>query len=112
MDTWKEDDPAGPRFPSMHPGTPNNKGSKQPLYQPFVQLAKLSEILGRILRGLYTPKAKTVSMKYGSDAIVTLLDHALTDWRQKLPPSLCAFKSERKSDGVGRNPITPMAGKG
>jgi len=110
MDTWQDGDPTGPRFPSIQPGTPNNKGSKQPLYQPFVQLAKLSEILGRILHGLYTPKAKKISMKYGSDAIVTLLDHALTDWREKLPPSLYAFKGDRKSDGAGRNPITPMAG--
>jgi hypothetical protein len=111
MDTPKEGDTDSPRFPSIQPGTPGSKGAKQPLYQPFVQLAKLSEILGRILRGLYTPKAKKISVKYGSDAIVTLLDHALTDWRQKLPSSLCAFKSDRKGDTLARNPSSPMAGK-
>lgn len=110
MDTPRDGDTESPRFPSVQPGTPGNKGAKQPLYQPFVQLAKLSEILGRILRGLYTPKAKTVSMKYGSDAIVTLLDHALTDWRQRLPSSLYAFKSERKGDNLSRHPSSPMAG--
>jgi hypothetical protein len=111
MDTPKEGDTDSPRFPSIQPGTPGSKGAKQPLYQPFVQLAKLSEILGRILRGLYTPKAKKISVKYGSDAIVTLLDHALTDWRQKLPSSLYAFKSDRKGDTLARNPSSPMAGK-
>jgi hypothetical protein len=111
MDTWQEGDPPGPRFPSILPNTVPNKNTKQPLYQPFVQLAKLSEILGRVLRGLYTPKAKKVSMKYGSDAIVTLLDHALTDWRQKLPPSLSLFKNERKTEVNVRHPVSFMPGK-
>ncbi|KAI8584049.1 hypothetical protein K450DRAFT_221245 [Umbelopsis ramanniana AG] len=110
MDTWQEGDPDGPRFPSIPPTSTTSKNVKQPLYQPFVQLAKLSEILGRILRGLYTPKAKKVSMKYGSDAIVTLLDHALTDWRQNLPSSLSLFRHERKADVNARHSVSFMPG--
>jgi len=47
----------------------------------FLQLAKLSEIIGQILQGLYTTKAKQLSYIQGSDNLVTRLDHELTIWR-------------------------------
>src|ERR1700710_598652 len=70
-------------FPSIaDPKTQSHKpDDKLPLYQMFLQLAKLSEIIGQILRGLYTTRAKQISYIQGSDNLVTRLDHELTIWR-------------------------------
>ncbi|KAI8076755.1 fungal-specific transcription factor domain-containing protein [Halteromyces radiatus] len=93
--TWKEvmdepdddEDCDGPRFPSAT-HKPENATEKVEIYQLFIQLVKLSEILGRILQGLYTPKAQRLSHEQGSDAIVTRLDHELTEWRFGFPKAL------------------------
>ncbi|KAI8339411.1 fungal-specific transcription factor domain-containing protein [Chlamydoabsidia padenii] len=92
--TWKEvmDEPdnendTGPRFPSATCKPPNAQ-DKVEIYQLFIQLVKLSEVLGRILQGLYTPKAQRLCRKQGSDAIVTRLDHELTEWRFGFPKAL------------------------
>ncbi|KAG1376233.1 hypothetical protein G6F61_007775 [Rhizopus arrhizus] len=71
------------------------KGEIIPYYQTFVQIAKLSEILGKILQGLYTPLAKKHSEQHGSDAVVAYLDKALSEWRSALPPSL-QFSADTK----------------
>ncbi|KAI8641226.1 fungal-specific transcription factor domain-containing protein [Parasitella parasitica] len=101
--TWKEvlDEPdeeqtaleplAEPRFPSAmsRPKQQHRQlDAKVGIYQLFLELIKLSEILGRILQGLYTPKAKKVGLEQGSDAIVTQLDHQLTEWRFGFPEAL------------------------
>ncbi|ORX60723.1 hypothetical protein DM01DRAFT_1332845 [Hesseltinella vesiculosa] len=93
--SWKEvmDEPDqgevidGPRFPSAT-RKPDHAGDHVQVYQLFIQLIKLSEILGQILQGLYTPKAQRVSHEQGSDAIVTHLDDALTKWRFGFPKAL------------------------
>ncbi|KAI8880203.1 hypothetical protein K501DRAFT_275782 [Backusella circina FSU 941] len=78
-----------PRFPSAM-CKPSNvaDGKRVGIYELFIQLVKLSEILGRILQGLYTPKARKVGLEQGSDAIVTQLDHELTEWRFGFPKAL------------------------
>ncbi|KAI7865279.1 fungal-specific transcription factor domain-containing protein [Spinellus fusiger] len=75
------------RFPSAT-YRPSTIDGRVELYQLFLQLVKLSETLGRILQGLYTPKAQKVSYHHGSDAIVTMLDHELTEWRLAYPKAL------------------------
>lgn len=121
--SWEEvmDEPVGyspseddddPRFPSLDRSMARKvKGEKIPLYQPFFQLVRLSEILGRILQGLYTPKAKRHSAEHGSDAIVRYLGEALTEWRNALPPSLQLSNSNvRHLDGRGQTPLLSMSG--
>lgn len=80
-------DDVSPRFPSATYRPASLEGRVE-IYQLFIQLIKLSEILGRILQGLYTPKARKLSYEHGSDAIVTRLDHELTEWRFAFPKEL------------------------
>lgn len=82
-----EEDDATPRFPSATFRPESIQGETE-FYQLFIQLIKLSEILGRILQGLYTPRAQQYSIMQGSDAIVTQLDHELTQWRFGFPKAL------------------------
>ncbi|CAO3579607.1 unnamed protein product [Absidia cylindrospora] len=106
--TWKEvmdepdddDDSTGPRFPSAT-HKPQNASEKVEIYQLFIQLVKLSEILGRILQGLYTPKAQRLSHEQGSDAIVTRLDHELTEWRFGFPRALQQTKFDDFNENTG-----------
>ncbi|KAI9313937.1 fungal-specific transcription factor domain-containing protein [Dichotomocladium elegans] len=100
------------RYPSLDTKIAQKvKGDKIPLYQPFVQLVKLSEILGRILQGLYTPRAKRHSAEHGSDAIVTYLDNTLSEWRSNLPPSLqISSNNVRRLDSRGQSPLLSMSG--
>lgn len=115
MDVPQEDEDRsdGPRFPSLDEHVAQKvKHGIIPLYQPFVQLLKLSEILGKLLQGLYTPLAKKHSEKYGSDAIVNYLDNALSKWRSALPPALqiCSTNVHRL-DNHGVTPLISMSGK-
>ncbi|KAF7727022.1 hypothetical protein EC973_008136 [Apophysomyces ossiformis] len=119
--TWEEvmdlppgrtpDDEDGPRFPSLEPHVACKvKGEDIPIYQPFVQVVKLSEILGRILQGLYTPKAKKHSAAHGSDALVKYLDNALSEWRSALPPALQISNiTARRLDSRGQTPLLSMS---
>lgn len=101
-----------PTFPSLDKNMAKKvKGEGIPLYQPFVQIAKLSEILGKILQGLYTPLAKKQSQEHGSDAIVTYLDRALSEWRAALPPSLQFSNSTHRPNAQGNAPLMSMSGK-
>ncbi|KAL0075555.1 fungal-specific transcription factor domain-containing protein [Phycomyces blakesleeanus] len=88
------------RFPSATYQPASIEGRVE-FYQLFVQLVKLSEILGRILQGLYTPKAQKVSHDHGSDAIVSMLDHELTEWRFAYPKALesAHFDDFNEKDG-------------
>ncbi|KAI9243404.1 fungal-specific transcription factor domain-containing protein [Phascolomyces articulosus] len=70
----------GPRFPSSN-YRPETTIGQVCVYQLFVELAKLSEILGRIIRGLYTPEAKMMSVQQRRDETVRKLDRDLTEWR-------------------------------
>jgi hypothetical protein len=78
---------------------------KRPLYQMFLQLAKLSDIIGQILQGLYTTRAKQLSYIQGSDNLVTRLDHELTIWRFGL------IKVMQENDPASGAELTPVAGK-
>ncbi|KAI9489239.1 fungal-specific transcription factor domain-containing protein [Zychaea mexicana] len=102
----------GPRFPSLDPSVAQRvKIDRIPIYQPFVQLAKLSELLGRILQGLYTPRAKRHSAQHGSDVIVSYLDNALSEWRSNLPPSLqISSTNVSRLDSRGHSPLLSMSG--
>lgn len=107
------DNKSGPRFPSLDKSIAKRATcEKIPIYQPFVQLIKLSEILGHVLQGLYTPQAKKYSAEHGSDAIVTCLDKALSDWRAALPPTLqISGSSIKKLDTKGKTPLLSISGK-
>ncbi|KAI8148412.1 fungal-specific transcription factor domain-containing protein [Fennellomyces sp. T-0311] len=77
------DDPdeySGPRFPSFYT-RPEPTDGRVCVYQLFVELAKLSSILGRVIHGLHTPEAKMLSVQQGSDETVRKLDRELTEWR-------------------------------
>ncbi|KAG2221686.1 hypothetical protein INT45_002724 [Circinella minor] len=82
-----ENDDAWPRFPSST-FRPESIEGRAEIYELFIQLIKLSEILGHILQALYTPRASKISLKYGWDQIVTRLDHELTEWRFGFPTAL------------------------
>ncbi|KAL9543805.1 hypothetical protein MBANPS3_007933 [Mucor bainieri] len=112
MDTMSDTDQHLPRFPSLdkHIAEKANDSSI-PMYQPFVQLLKLSEILGRILQCLYTPKAKKHSAQYGSDAMVAYLDDQLSKWRAALPPLLeISSAGERTMQSKEHHPLLSMSG--
>lgn len=113
--TWKEvmdepdenDNSPGPRFPSAT-GKPENASEKVEIYQLFIQLARLAEILGRILQGLYTPKAQRLGREQGSDAIVTRLDHELTEWRFGFPKALQQARFDDFDENTGY--LSPVIG--
>ncbi|KAI9469985.1 MAG: fungal-specific transcription factor domain-containing protein [Benjaminiella poitrasii] len=101
-----------PRFPSLGEYLAAKVTDNTiPMYQPFIQLLKLSEILGRILQGMYTPKAKANSAKYGNDAIVAYLDGALSKWRASLPPLLgISTTGENDLQNKDHVPLLSMSG--
>lgn len=112
MDTMTETDQHLPRFPSLDKYIAERANdSSIPMYQPFVQLLKLSEILGRILQGLYSVKAKKHSAQYGCDAMVAYLDDELSKWRAALPPILeIASAGERTMQSKEHHPLLSMSG--
>jgi hypothetical protein len=85
------------RFPSILAKDNPTTGSI-PIYQSFVELIKLSEILGHILKGLYTPLAKQHSERHGSNGIVSYVDDALSKWRNSLPEELKFNQMNEKND--------------
>ncbi|KAI9322175.1 fungal-specific transcription factor domain-containing protein [Dichotomocladium elegans] len=60
--------------------------SGEPIYRHFLLLIKLSEILGRVLKALYAPKAKRSNCNAGLDdpTILVVLDRRLKNWRASL----------------------------
>ncbi|KAI7899467.1 fungal-specific transcription factor domain-containing protein [Cokeromyces recurvatus] len=110
MDRMTETDRYLPRFPSLDEYIAEKAtGNVIPMYQPIIQLLKLSEILGRILQGIYTPMAKKHSAKYGSDAIIAYLDDALSKWRASLPP-LLEISTAGEKQGKEHIPLLTMSG--
>ncbi|KAI7892739.1 fungal-specific transcription factor domain-containing protein [Mucor mucedo] len=93
-----------PRFPCLtapyNYKTNSNREWPQ-IYELFVQFIKLSEILGRILQGLHTPKAKKFSSQHGSDGLVTRLDYELTQWRNEFPKALKKIQLPDFNEDVG-----------
>jgi hypothetical protein len=109
MDTVTEKDQHLPRFPSVTEVVPNDK-SEFPLNESFLQLIKLSEILGFVIQNLYTPKAKKHSAKYGSDSIVAYVNDALGKWRAALPPLLEISKAGDVQN-KDHDPLISVSGK-
>jgi hypothetical protein len=110
MDKTTETDKHLPRFPSIDPQVVENSTDRfLPINEPFVQMIKLSEILGRILQGLYSPRAKKYSVEHGSDSIVAYLNNALSNWRSNLPTFL-AISPASKLKAQDRS-LTTMSGK-
>ena len=66
--------------------TTANNNQKQPIYQHFILLIKLSEILGRVLKALYAPKAKRSNSNAGLDdpTILVVFDRRLKNWKASL----------------------------
>jgi hypothetical protein len=111
MDNTTETDQHLPRFPSMLEECAKKVGDRTiPINEPFVQLIKLSEILGGILQNLYTPKAKKYSTQYGSDAVVGYLDDALSKWRAALPPLLEITTAVKRHTHTDTVPLLSMSG--
>ncbi|KAI9493352.1 fungal-specific transcription factor domain-containing protein [Zychaea mexicana] len=68
-------------------GADNGKNSApEPVYSHFVLLIKLSEILGRVLKALYAPKAKRSNSNAGLDdpTILVVFDRRLKNWKASL----------------------------
>ncbi|KAG2223434.1 hypothetical protein INT45_001740, partial [Circinella minor] len=66
--------------------TNQDQKQKQPIYQHFILLIKLSEILGRVLKALYAPKAKRSNSNAGLDdpTILVVFDRRLKNWKALL----------------------------
>ncbi|RUP44678.1 hypothetical protein BC936DRAFT_149143, partial [Jimgerdemannia flammicorona] len=60
-----------------------------PVYTSFIQLIKLSEILGQVLQGLYSPRARSTGLGLANaDSLANILDRSLTNWKVALPEEL------------------------
>ncbi|OZJ03243.1 hypothetical protein BZG36_03451 [Bifiguratus adelaidae] len=106
-------DPENP----MHP-KPATKEDLQPqLFDHFIQMIKLADVMGRIINGLYETKAKTYRLAEQVDtpdpqhleevhAIVHMLDRKLTQWKLSLNESLQFEVNGSKAPGN----ISPFAG--
>lgn len=93
-----------PRFPCLsapYNYKTNVNRARPQIYELFIQFIKLSEILGRILQGLHTPKAKKFSSQHGSDELVTRLDFELTQWRYEFPNALKKIQLPDFNEDVG-----------
>ncbi|KAG1139911.1 hypothetical protein G6F37_010573 [Rhizopus arrhizus] len=112
MDIMTETDQHLPRFPSLDEESAKKRKSKTlPLYQPFIQMIKLSRILAMILQNLYTPQAKKYCAEHGSDAIVGYLDTELSNWRAALPPLLDISSVDKmNTDSVKHDAFLAMPG--
>ncbi|KAI9471893.1 MAG: fungal-specific transcription factor domain-containing protein [Benjaminiella poitrasii] len=109
MDAYEEDkeriqnNEVFPRFPSLttpYDQTQNNNRRPQ-IYELFIQFIKLSQILGHILQGLHSPKAKKYSLEHGSDGLITRLDYELTEWRYAFPTALKKINLPDFNEKVG-----------
>ncbi|KAI8072175.1 fungal-specific transcription factor domain-containing protein [Gilbertella persicaria] len=92
-----------PRFPSLTtPYSLNDNHNPRPqIYELFVQFIKLAEILGRVLQGLHTPRAKKYSSEHGSHGLVTRLDFELTAWRYAFPAALKSIQLPDFNEDTG-----------
>lgn len=80
-------------LPSPYEVVDDPSGEEQPqppIYRPFLLLIKLSEILGRVLKAVYAPKAKHSNGNAGLDdsTILVVFDRRLKNWRASLDEPL------------------------
>ncbi|CAO3624712.1 unnamed protein product [Mucor hiemalis] len=93
-----------PRFPSLTAPfdyETNTNRERPQIYELFIQFIKLSEILGRILQGIHSPRAKKFSSLHGSDGLVTRLDFELTEWRYNFPNALKSIQLPDFNEDAG-----------
>lgn len=93
-----------PRFPSLTAPfdyETNTNRERPQVYELFIQFIKLSEILGRILQGIHSPRAKKFSSLHGSDGLVTRLDFELTEWRYNFPNALKSIQLPDFNEDAG-----------
>lgn len=66
-----------------------DEASKQklPVYSSFIHLVTLSQIMGQVLVGLHSSRAKQQSRNSSLD-LVNILDRNLTNWKKSLPREL------------------------
>ncbi|RCI05130.1 hypothetical protein CU098_011193 [Rhizopus stolonifer] len=80
-------------FPSVDDDDPiiSNKDTSRPpasLLEAFIQNIKVCEILGQVLKNIYYARSKFHTSSQNAEQILTALSRQLTQWHQKLPPSL------------------------
>ncbi|OZJ04608.1 hypothetical protein BZG36_02038 [Bifiguratus adelaidae] len=76
----------------------NSPGDKKPVHQVFIELIRVSEVLGHILQALYSPKARIMGML--SESTLQTLHLRLTRWKMSLPPEL-QLATPQLEDGAG-----------
>lgn len=76
----------------------------EPVYRPFLLLIRLSEILGRVLKALYAPKAKRSNCNAGLDdpTILVVFDRRLKNWRASLDEAQDGVTIPVSQKGISR----------
>lgn len=67
----------------------DDSNEEEPIYQFFLLLVELSEILGRVLKSLYAPDAKNANLDAALDnpTIISVLNNRLKSWKMLLDKS-------------------------
>lgn len=96
-----DSDDSGSTSSTTEEGEGDSHMDEEPPYLAFIHLIKLSEILGRILKALYAPKAKYANHNAGIDdpTILLVFDRRLNHWKATLDAGMIPKgKGEPKSD--------------
>jgi hypothetical protein len=64
----------------------NNNGKVKHVYHAFIHVIKLTQILGQVLQGLHSPRARSLGRR--NESLICFLDGALVRWKLNLPPEL------------------------
>ncbi|KAF7729782.1 hypothetical protein EC973_003861 [Apophysomyces ossiformis] len=81
-------------MPSLYEVSDNGKIRNEPVYRSFNLMIKLSEILGRVIKALYAPKAKHANGTASLDdpTILIVLERRLQAWKALLDETVDGFK--------------------
>ncbi|CAO3680463.1 unnamed protein product [Umbelopsis ramanniana] len=96
-----DSDNSGTTSSTTEQGEGDSHMDEEPPYLAFIHLIKLSEILGRILKALYAPKAKYANHSAGIDdpTILLVFDRRLSHWKATLDAGMIPKgKGEPKPD--------------
>ncbi|KAG0175939.1 hypothetical protein DFQ28_007973 [Apophysomyces sp. BC1034] len=74
--------------------TDGTTAKNEPIYRSFNLMIKLSEILGRVIKAMYAPKAKHANGNAGLDdpAILVVFDRRLQNWKASLDENVDGFE--------------------
>lgn len=64
----------------------NNDPKVKQVYHAFIHVIKLTQILGQVLQGLHSPRARSLGRR--NESLICFLDGALVRWKLNLPPEL------------------------